>query len=125
MSNINPESESFAVYNLYHFQNLSLKTVLTNRKTFWVKNQLADRSRSIIFTTFNSIPLSITQSEEGGMRDVMINKLTPLHHIVGIQFTGGIEIWDNANADQPGTRQLSCACCGHNFGSPYPIIILG
>ena len=103
MSNINPESESFAVYNLYHFQNLSLKTVLTNRKTFWVKNQLADRSRSIIFTTFNSIPLSITQSEEGGMGDVMINKLTPLHYIVGIQFTGGIEIWDNANTDQPST----------------------
>ena len=37
--------------------------------------------------------------EERSVSHVMVHKLPPLHHIVGVQLTGGVHIRDNVDAD--------------------------
>ena len=38
--------------------------------------------------------------EHGSVSNIVIYELSPLHHIVGVQLTGGVDIRNNVNTDQ-------------------------
>ena len=65
----------------------------------------------------------VCSPEHRGVGNVMVYKLPPLHHIVGVQLTGGVHIGDNVDTDQPGGGE-SGPCLGH-LGSPHPVTVLG
>ena len=41
------------------------------------------------------------------MGDVVVHELSPLHHVVGVQLTGGVHVRDDVDADQAGGGQGS------------------
>ena len=63
-------------------------------EALWVKVEFVVGTAAIRLAALN--PGSCTgESEEGGVGDVVVDKLTPLHHVVRVQLTGSINIGNN------------------------------
>ena len=71
-------------------------------ETLRVENQLADRSFSIGIAALDTSRVRVAQSEEGSVGDVVVHELSPLHHVVGVQLTGGVHVGDDVDAHQAG-----------------------
>ena len=39
------------------------------------------------------------------MGNIVVHELSPLHHVVGVQLTGGVHVRDDVDAHQAGGRQ--------------------
>ena len=76
-------------------------------ETLRVENQLADGSRAIVLTALDTRGVVITESEEWSVGDVVVHELSPLHHVVGVQLTGGVHVRDDVDAHQAGGGQGS------------------
>ena len=57
------------------------------------------------------------------MGDVMVHKLSPLHHIVSVKFTGSINIRNNVDTHKTSRGKRGSGL--GNLGSPDSITVLG
>ena len=63
-------------------------------EALWVKIELVVGTAAVRLTALNPSIFS-GKSEERCVGDIVIDKLTPLHHIVGVQLAGSIDIRNN------------------------------
>ena len=64
-----------------------------------MENQPTNRGRTVLSAALNSWRVAIVEPEQGCVGEVVIHKLAPLHHIVCLQLTGGVHVWNDVYAD--------------------------
>ena len=59
------------------------------------------------------------------MGDVVVHELSPLHHVVGVQLTGGVHVRHHVDTDQPGGGQTEISRHRVSLSLPDPVTVLG
>ena len=79
--------------------------------------------RAILGAALHPRGVCVGQPEERGVGEIVVHKLAPLHHIVGVEVIGDVHVWDDVDGDETRRGELR-AGLGH-LGRPRPLEPLG